>query len=279
MSERVAVIGLGLIGGSLAAALRRSGCRVHGFDVSSATVRRAVERELVDEGHQSLASAVGGTNIVLLAAPVSAIVALLPEVETHSPDDALILDTGSVKQPVVEAMTRLRAPNRAVGGHPLAGKEISGPDAAAATLFEDHTFVLTPSALTSEGALSRAARLVRSLGSRPVLISPEVHDRVLARTSHLPQLASTALAISLQEGDVRLAGPALADMTRLARSDESMWRDILLSNRENVLAALDDYRDRLDDLAATVRARDGAGLARLFGRGREAAADLVGSAR
>jgi prephenate dehydrogenase len=137
--------------------------------------------------------------------------------------------------------------------------------------------VLTPSAFTSGEALARAEALAHMLGSRPVVVSAEVHDRVLARTSHVPQLASTALAMTLEAGDDALAGPALADMTRLARSDSAMWGDILLSNRENVLEALDAYRNCLDDLAETVRAGDGAGLERLFDRGREVGASLPGS--
>jgi prephenate dehydrogenase len=251
MAERVAVLGLGLIGGSLAGALRRAGSHVTGFDASAQAVRVAAARQLVDDCVDNLTQLLAGAQLVVLSVPVLTILDLLPGVDALTPPDAPILDTGSVKRQVVGVMDRLVNPGRAIGGHPLAGSDRSGPEAADPELFCDRPFVLTPCRQTQPAMLERAKDLVLRLGARPVIMEPEEHDRVLARTSHLPQLVSSALASRLGAGDLAAAGPGLKDMTRLAGSDPRMWKDILVLNRENVVG---EARAFMAELAALVEA-------------------------
>jgi prephenate dehydrogenase len=272
--ERVAIVGLGLIGGSIGAALRRTGARVHGFDTSPQTRDLAVELGLIDQAHDSLPAALDGAQVVILAVPVQAIVDLLPTVDAVSKSDALILDTGSVKRPVVEVMATLAWSDRAIGGHPIAGRERSGPEAADPELFRGRPFVLTPSVHTSALTRARAERLARSLGALPGVLSAEEHDHTLARTSHLPQLLSTALALFTKPGDELLSGSGLRDMTRLAASDTIMWRDILLTNGDNVVRAAREYIDQFEYLVGMVDGGDPADLELTLDQGRMAADSL-----
>ena len=274
MFQRVAAVGLGLIGASMAAGLRRTGSYVVGFDAVPASVETALDRGLVDEGAESLAQAVKGADIVVLAVPVLAIVDLLPTVDAHLSDAAVLIDTGSVKTPIVRAMAGLRSAERAVGGHPLAGKEQAGVEAADPDLFRDRAFLLVPSDRTADRTLGCASALAESLGARPAVVDAQRHDCVLARTSHLPQILSTALALSLDPEDMSLAGPGLRDMIRLAGSEPAMWRDILLANRQQVLDASLRCMDRLEELVRVIESADPAGIESLMRQGQASFAQL-----
>jgi prephenate dehydrogenase len=234
----VTVIGLGLIGASLGGALRKQGDVVRGMDADADTVQTALQRGLVDEVADDPAAAVQGATLVILAIPVLSIMQVLPQIDAASPPEAVILDVGSVKAPVIETMERLPGASRAIGGHPIAGKEMTGPAAADISLFEGRSFALVPNAFTSETTLRTAENFVREIGSLPIILSAQEHDRMAARTSHLPQLLSMALALSLEPQDERLAGSGLRDMTRLAASGSSVWNDIFVSNADNIAAAL-----------------------------------------
>jgi len=264
------VIGLGLVGGSVGAALRRADLEVRGFDTDDAVAARAVQRGLVDAACSTMAAALEHANTVVLAVPVIATRDLLVEVDRLAPHTAMIMDTGSVKRPIVDAMDTLIGRERTIGGHPLAGRERSGPDAADPDLFRHRTFVLTPAAYTSKETIERAIRLVDMLGGQPVIADAAEHDRILARTSHLPQLLSTALALTAQPADPTMAGPAFSDMIRLAASDPGMWRDILLTNADNVAEALSTYMNELEGLARIVRAQDSERIVHVMERGRSA---------
>jgi prephenate dehydrogenase len=236
--RRVAVIGLGLIGASLGGALRRQGAIVCGLDLDPGAMQTALQRGLLDEVADDLTAVVSDATLVILAIPVLSIIQLLPRIDAIAPPEAVIVDVGSVKAPVVGAMERLQGASRAIGGHPLAGKEMAGPAAAESSLFEGRTLALVPSGATSAETLQIADTFVREVGGSPVVLSAPEHDRMVARTSHLPQLLSMALALSLERGDENLAGPGLRDMTRLAASGPSMWNDIFLSNAANIEAAV-----------------------------------------
>ncbi len=261
-----AVVGTGLIGGSLGAALRRAGWYVRGTDANPLAAADAVDLGLTDEAPVDLPSCFRDADVVVLAVPVARIVDLLPAVDAHAPARALIIDTGSVKQPVVAAMEALPGADRAVGGHPLAGSHQGGPAAANADLFRGQTFVLCPSTRTSTETQERAASLAQTVGSVPHILSAPEHDRSVAVTSHLPQVLSSLLA-SLP-ADRRLVGPGYRDMTRLARSDAALWRDILLYNRQEVLAAVHAFRASLDGMTQALAADNGEVVEQIIARGR-----------
>jgi prephenate dehydrogenase len=267
MTERVGIIGLGLVGGSIGAALRRQGMRVIGYDAAPEHATFAQKWGLIDEAETDLPGAVRDADFVILAVPVLSIMDLLPRVDACCSVEAVIVDTGSVKEPVVKAMAALPGAQRAVGGHPLAGNDGSGPQFANPDLFGGRPFALCPSEHTDPASRAKVEQLVRDLGAEPVVVSAREHDRVLARTSHLPQLMATVLALSVEPGDLGLAGPALAEMTRLAGSDPAMWRDITLANGDNVARELRAAIRRMEELARMVERGDGVGVERTMRAG------------
>jgi prephenate dehydrogenase len=256
------VVGLGAMGGSIGAGLRAHGMQVAGYDVDPLRTRAALELGLIDRGAESAVQAVMGVEIVVIATPLDAIIGLLPTLSSATQDDALILDVGSVKKCVVDAMECLPTARRAIGGHPLAGTERSGPEASRANLFRHRTFALCPSRLTAPTTTLRAEALVAMLGATPMVVDAARHDRIVARTSHMPQLLATALALTLEPGDAALAGPALRDMTRLASSDPTMWGQIMAVNHANVTEAVRSFRAQLDILGRSIEGGDGAILER-----------------
>jgi len=251
---RLAVVGLGLIGGSAASAARRAGMTVIGYDAELGHGKAALERGLVDELAGSIEEAAQCADIVLLAAPVLAIASSLPEVDITAPPGALILDAGSAKLAIVNTMASLPGAERMVGGHPLAGSERSGPEAADSHLFEGRVWVLTGNAHTSEHSMERAVGFVSLLGARSVCVDAETHDRALAHTSHLPQLIATALVLAGRDQPVQLTGPAYAAMTRIAGSDPNLWREILESNREEIVPALAAFSTVIDSMLVDLSA-------------------------
>jgi prephenate dehydrogenase len=236
---RVAIIGLGLIGGSLARALTARGYEVMGVDEPRAR-RRAQAAGAIGEESATVEDAARRVELLVLAAPPRANLRLLRQVARARREDLVVTDVGSVKAPIEKEARRLGI-SRFVGGHPIAGSEGSGFGASSETLFRGHAWVLTPSA--DAGALRLVRRLVRATGARPVLLAPAEHDRTLAFLSHVPQIVSWAL-FEAAAGDpvarhsLALAGPGFRDMTRLARSPRPLWRDILSQNETEVARAL-----------------------------------------
>lgn len=256
-TRQAAIVGLGLIGGSLGGRLGSRGWRVRGYDARREAAETALAQGLVHEIAPAPTDAVTGADAVILAVPTVATLDLLPLLDRVSPTQALLLDTCSVKTPVVDAMAELPGAHRMVGGHPIAGSDRSGPKAADPTLFEGRTFVLCPSSRTSSESLERAQALVREVGSLPRLLDAGDHDVTLAHTSHLPQVLSTVLAVASEALDVELAGTGLRDMTRLAGSDAGMWTEILLANGPQVLSAMDGFRTQFTALMKGIEERDG----------------------
>lgn len=234
----VAVVGLGLIGGSLARALTRAGWRVIGVDRPS-VVRRARAARVVAQTSVEPEAAARSAAVVVLAAPPRENLALLPRVARAAPQ-AIITDVGSVKLPICRLAARLRL-TRFVGGHPMAGGERAGFAASSADLFRGRPWILTPEPRRRPPAL--LLRLIRTVGARAVRIAPTSHDRAVAAVSHVPQLVSWALleaarADSEARRHLGVAGPGFRDMTRLARSPRGLWRQILAENRVPVARAL-----------------------------------------
>jgi len=236
---RVAVVGLGLIGGSLARTLSAAGHDVCGVD-RPAVVRRARRARAIRQA-LSLAQAAGWAEVLVLAAPPRANERLLRQVAGIATPRLVVTDVSSVKQPIVAQARRLRL-RRFVGGHPIAGSERSGFRASRGGLFEGAAWALTPTTATDPGALRRVRRLVRDAGARPIVLDAARHDRALAFLSHLPQvvawaLAGAARADAVARAELRLAGSGWRDMTRLARSPVGLWSEILAANRAELLRA------------------------------------------
>jgi prephenate dehydrogenase len=236
---RVAIVGLGLIGGSLARALTARGHEVIGVDEEGAR-RRARATGAIGRSTATPEAAAPGADVVVLAAPPRANLALLRRLAPLSRAGLVVTDVGSVKAPIEREARRLGL-SRFVGGHPIAGSEGSGFGASSETLFRGHAWVLTPS--PDADALRLVRRLVRAAGARPYLLDAAGHDRTLAFLSHVPQIVSWAL-LEAAAGDpvarrgLGLAGPGFRDMTRLARSPRPLWRDILGQNKAEVARAL-----------------------------------------
>ena len=260
--QTVAIIGVGLIGGSFGLALQKAGFTGTIFGVSSpATLRAALERGAITDESVSLAEAAGRADLIYLAQPIGRILDTLRHVDALVRPGTLITDAGSTKSVIVSAARQYVRRGVFLGGHPMAGKEKRGVGEADAELFRGRTYALTPddpAALEKPGAKD-FLEWVRRIGALPVILSAEEHDRIVAFTSHLPQLVSTALAATVAEqaGDrLAVAGPGLADTTRLALSPYEVWRDILATNSQAIEQALTAYLNKLEHLRDNLRTRE-----------------------
>lgn len=248
-ASHVAVLGVGLIGGSVGLAAReRLGARVTGWDPDPAAREAALERGAVDATAQTPAEAVAGADVVVVAAPVTALApTIAAALEAAGPQTA-VTDVGSTKREVVAACQD----GRFVGGHPLAGAEAAGVRHARADLFADATWYLTPTSRTAGVLLERVHNFVGALGARPTHIEPAVHDRLMAAVSHLPHVVANVLVDQVAEalGGETLppTGPSFRDATRVAGAHPSLWAQIYAANREALVDGLDDALHRLRDV-------------------------------
>ena len=241
--KRIGIVGIGLIGGSLAFAVRRvfPDAAVIGIDRDDVTL---VARQLgaLTVGSLDLA-ALAEADLIVLAAPISQNIAVLSRLGDIVRGPALVTDVGSTKRTTVEASHGLPPALTFIGGHPLAGSARGGLEASRVDLFERRPWLLTPDAATPSAAVDRLAQFVRALGATPVMVDPVMHDHVLAYTSHLPQLTASALmhvvGESVGDAGLRLSGSGLADTTRVAASPAPIWSDICTTNADEVLPALD----------------------------------------
>ena len=285
--KRVAVVGVGLIGGSFAAALRRAGgvTTVVGVDRDAEALERALALGLIDTAAESVTDATKGAELVMIAVPVRAIGPVLHDVALALDPAAVVTDAGSTKGDVTRvAREELRAHfPRFVPGHPIAGRETSGVDAASADLFRGARVVLTPTAETAPDAVDLVRACWEAAGGRVATLAAEEHDRIFAAVSHLPHLLSFALVseVAGRENAAELlgfAGGGFHTFTRIAASSPEMWRDIALQNRAALLAELDRYSARLAVFRELVEKGDGPGLQRLMTEAR-ASRQSLGPAR
>ncbi len=264
--QRVAIIGLGLIGGSWGLALKRCGFagRRVGCDRPE-ILRAALTKGAVDEGAEDMATAVADADLVVLATPVGAILDSLPRLKKAAAPRALVTDVGSTKRLICQrAHEALGEEPLFLGGHPLAGKERSGIEHADAALFERSRYVLTPlaPAHTSDARVQAFMRLLESVGARPYIADASSHDRAVAFLSHLPQLVSSGLASLVAEESaggqlpVELAAAGFRDVTRLAEGPYSVWRDICLTNIENIQRALEALIEKLESMKVHLSDRE-----------------------
>jgi prephenate dehydrogenase len=276
----MALIGVGLIGGSLGMAVRSKKLvgEVVGCDRERASLPRARERGAIDRTAQTVTEAVRDADLVVLATPVGSFEAIVKECAASFAPGALLTDVGSVKGALIGRIEAL-LPSRVVylSAHPLAGREQSGIDAASSTLFEGSRCVVTPGARQSpaaSGAMDRLTRLWEGIGSTVVTMSPDAHDRQLAVVSHLPHLVAYALVTCALElagrdpGLLELTAGGFRDFTRIAASSPQMWRDICLENRQQLLAAMEHYQAILERFRRMVASGDGAALEQAFDHAR-----------
>ena len=255
MFNQLGVIGCGLMGGSFALALKRAGLvkRVIGYSKSPSTTEKAKRLGIIDTAAESALLAVSGSDIVLIAVPVSATEATLKAIRHLIEPGVLLMDVGSTKRDVVDAARRVLKDNIAsfVPAHPIAGKEASGIDHADATLYNGRQVILTPLPQTSPELIQRATDAWAGIGSQVLRMTPENHDAAFAAVSHLPHMLAFSYFNSVARQPagrdfLSLAGPGFRDFTRIAASDVAVWRDILMSNREETLKQSMRFRHALD---------------------------------
>jgi prephenate dehydrogenase len=257
--RRVAMIGVGLIGGSLALAIKHRfpSLQIIGVDKPH-ILKRALKRKAIDIAEHSIERAVCSADLVILAAPVNAIAKLLPVVARNIAPGTIVTDTGSVKRAIVEQAQKLFHDGNFIGGHPMAGSEFSGIDAAHPLLFQNAMYILTPTRATNKKSLRAVAKFFSSLDARIFSMDPATHDSIVAAVSHLPQLTAVALMNTVGKrhpdspAHLSLAAGGFRDMTRIASSRFSMWKDILSANQKEISKALRLFINQLEKIAAVV---------------------------
>jgi cyclohexadieny/prephenate dehydrogenase len=276
--QRLALIGLGLIGSSIARATREKlpATEVIGFAASARTRQRAQELGFCHSVRESAAEAVRDADVVILCAPVGANASIAAEIGRHLKQGAIVSDVGSVKGAVIrDVQPHLPAHAQFIPGHPVAGTENSGPDAGFSSLFEDRWCILTPVPPATEVALSNLRTFWEALGSHVEVMDAQHHDLVLAITSHIPHLiaynivgTAADLETVTQSEVIKFSAGGFRDFTRIAASDPTMWRDVFLNNRDAVLEMLGRFNEDLSALQRMIRFGDGEGLQELFTRTR-----------
>ena len=264
---RVAILGLGLMGGSLAMALREKCAMLIGLDADPQIVEQARQMGLVDQASTQASGLLSQADLVLFATPVGAILELLARLPEWHSGQAVVLDVGSTKSQIVQAMSRLPARFDPLGGHPMCGKERGSLANAERGLFLNAPFALVPLPRTSPYARSLTEQLVRAVGARPVGGDGATHDRWVAATSHAPYLIANALAASISAEVQPMIGPGLRGASRLAATPLNMILDVLKTNPANTVAALHRFQSQLNELAGSLETGDLTRLGELLEQG------------
>lgn len=277
--ERIAFIGIGLIGSSLARVIRRDGLggQITVCARSQDTLDKVVELGLADTVTQDTAEAVADADLVMICTPMGAYGAIADAISGHLKEGAIVSDVGSVKQSAIDSLApKLPDTIHLVPGHPIAGTEHSGPEAGFAELFVDRWCILTPAAGTDEAATEKVAELWRKAGMMIEIMDAEHHDQVLGITSHLPHLiaytivgTATDLEDDLKQEVIKFSASGFRDFTRIAASDPVMWRDIFLQNKEAVLEILGRFNEDLTAMQRAIRRGEGDTLEKMFSRTQE----------
>ncbi len=273
--KQMAIIGVGLIGGSLGLVARRKRLvrSVIGYGKRRGELQRAIAAGAIDRYFLSIQKTVSDADLVVLATPVGMFEKICRSMAPYLKEGTIVTDVGSVKGGWVEKIETLLPPHVAfVGGHPIAGREKSGIESSAIELFEGHRCILTPTARTSRPALKKMRAFWEAVGATIYEMDPVEHDRVMAAVSHLPHAAAYALMETLCHPDiahdnpVRFSAGGLRDFTRIAASSPEMWRDIFLANGGNMIKVINRYIQTLEAMKKKIAAQDGAGLTTLFSR-------------
>jgi prephenate dehydrogenase len=286
MIDRLAIIGVGLIGSSLALALKQAGMvgKVIGYGRNRENLERGVELGVLDACAASVAECVHEADVVVVAVPLGAMQAVFAEIRPALGDNAIVTDVGSSKGSVTSAANAElgNACSRFVPGHPIAGAEKSGVEAGFASLFQGRRVILTPLARTDDDATAKIDAMWRQCGAAIDYLSVEHHDKVLAATSHLPHMLAYALVhhlSGLNEHDeiFRYAAGGFRDFTRIASSDPVMWRDVCLANGDALVKLIEQYQQELGRIATAIETGDADQLLKLFGRAKSERDSLIGN--
>jgi len=282
--DKLAIVGVGLIGGSLALALKEAGAVGHvvGIGRGLPNLETALKLGVVDSITQSLADGVAGADVVFLATPVQSLGSVAEQAMLHLKPGAIITDGGSVKQAVIDAVEpHLRADVHFVPGHPIAGTENSGAEAAFAALYRDRRCILTPTERTADEALDRIRRMWQTVGSQVVVMAVDKHDRVLAAISHLPHMVAYALVNAVgaydryDENVLEYSAGGFRDFTRIASSDPTMWRDIALTNREALIEMMEQFENFFAELKEDVASGSADRLFEFFRRSKQSRDEIL----
>jgi len=253
--NKVAVIGTGLIGGSLALSLKKQKLAntIVGVSKHANSLKLALRRKAIDRAGLSL-DIIKGSDLVILATPVSTIINLKNKIRRLIEKDCIVIDVGSTKQKIVTSLEKVFP--GFLGCHPLAGSEKRGISNAKADIFKDSLCIITPTKNTSKDTIKKINKLWVKVGARVVFLSPKEHDRILSFTSHLPHIIAFTLINSIPQGYLRFSSGGLKDATRIASSDPGLWQDIFLSNQENILKAIDLFEKNIKKLKSAIRERN-----------------------
>ena len=280
MFPHICIVGVGLLGGSFAAALRARGYRGRISGCGRRSMQPLVEKGLLDSEEESFGkNEVCNADLIFLAAPINGIIDFLKSKGHLFKSGAIVTDAGSTKREIVAAAEKMADDAIFIGAHPMAGSERTGADYADAQLFVGSTYILTPTNKTENGAVRKLELLARFLDAHPVILNPEDHNRMVALISQMPQLLSTALAASVgneadHEALFKLAGNGYRDMTRLAASQWSVWGDICQTNADNIANGLDKLIASLSDLRSALSKGNDEALSESFNEANEASAQL-----
>lgn len=270
--EQIAILGVGLIGGSVGQAVRHRALagRVVGIGRSSESLELARQLGAIDEGSTDLASAVRESSLIIIATPVDRIIEQVEAIRNFAPPSALVTDAGSTKRVIVEALSKDRSNGACfIGSHPLAGSEKSGVQAASPDLLVGKTVVVTPTKQSPANRVEELCQFWQLLGARTQLMSAEQHDHILARTSHGPHCLASALAAATPTEHLTLAASGWRDTTRIASGDAELWTEILKQNSHAVVEALDAVQLKLQDLIEAIRQGDWQVVTSLLKEGKE----------
>ncbi|HSK88406.1 MAG TPA: prephenate dehydrogenase/arogenate dehydrogenase family protein [Anaerolineales bacterium] len=272
---RIAIIGLGLMGGSLALALKGKCAALYGIDAQPATLELALAKKIVDQADSDPVKLLPQADLVILATPVPAILDVIQKLPELTEGPCIVLDLGSTKRDIVQAMSALPERFDPIGGHPICGKEKLGLENAAANLYQAAPFVITALERTTGRAKSAAAQVIATIGAHLIEMAAEDHDRILASTSHLPFLLSSALALSTPQEFGSFVGTGFKSTSRLAGTPAHMTMGILKTNRENVLNAIQAFRNSLDQIEAALESENYPQLERTLNQSRAAYQSLI----
>lgn len=257
--NKVAIVGVGLIGGSLGLALRKKGLvgEIIGFSRHEESLRLAKRRRIIDEGYRDIRKVILDKDLVILATPVNKIIEIIPQIFPFLKRGAIVTDVGSTKSEIVkQAEKYLTGEVYFVGAHPLAGSEKKGVKEAKENIFENAFCIVTPTKNTDKFSLRKIIRLWESLGTKVKIMNPDEHDALVAKISHLPHAIAVALILALDKKLIPLGAGGLKDTTRIALSDPKLWQDIFLTNQKKIIGALAEFSLTLKKITTSLKNRD-----------------------
>jgi prephenate dehydrogenase len=273
----VGIYGLGLMGGSLALGLKGHCARLIGFDSDPSTLNLALSKNIIDQAESGSVRPLPQLDMLVLATPVPVILNFIQQLPSLLPDPCIIMDVGSTKRDIVDAMSTLPNCFEPIGGHPICGKEKLGLENADGKLYQDAPFVITPVERTTQRAKSAVTQIISVIGARMIEMTAADHDQILASTSHLPFLISSALAHATPQEFAFLAGSGFRSTSRLAGTPAHMMMGILKSNQDNVLGAIQKFRNSLGELESALQQENYSQLERLLNQSHSSYQSIIGN--